>query len=143
MKQSTAEDLTRLREQLREEISEARGTLKDLRHEIREARRLITDARDLAATIAETTVRAAIEDEVTKQVEALGRVTEQQMEKAATKVIAEFDKLRDILLGNERADGEHEKRSIPELLHDPAVLAGVRHRLRGTGRAALDEPKEG
>ncbi|MFM9589715.1 hypothetical protein ACKI1J_15680 [Streptomyces scabiei] len=129
MKNPTVEDLQQAREQLREEISEARGTLKDLRHEIKEARQLVASAQGLAATLAETTVRPAIEAEVTAQVEALGEVTRTQMEKAATRVIAEFDKLRDILLGNERAADEPGKRSIPELLHDPAVLAGVQQRL--------------
>lgn len=129
MKQPSTEDLTQLREQLQGEISEARGTLKDLRHEIRTARELVASAKGLAATLADDTVRAVIEAEVTKQVETLGKVTEQQMEKSAAKVISEFDRLRDILLGNERAADGREQRSIPELLQDPAVLAGVRRRL--------------
>lgn len=134
MKQPTTEDLTQLHQRLREEISEARGTLKDLRHEIKAARELVASTKDLVATLAEDTVMAALEAEVVKQVEQLGTVTTRQMEKASTKVIAEFDKLRDILLGNERAAGDHERLSIPELLQDPAILAGVRRRLSEAGR---------
>ncbi|MCC9712056.1 hypothetical protein E4N62_46745 [Streptomyces sp. MNU76] len=134
MNQPSTEDLARLREQLQGEISEARGTLKDLRHEIREARQLIASAKALAATLAADTVRTVIDTEVTKQVEALGEVTKQEMEKSSTKVIAEFDKLLDILLGNEHVADGREERSIPELLQDPAVLAGVQRRLGGTGR---------
>jgi F0F1-type ATP synthase membrane subunit b/b' len=134
MKQPSTEDLTRLREQLREEISEARGTLKDLRHEIKAARELVASAKDLATTLADDTVRAAIEAEVTKQIETLGKVTKEQMDKSCAKVISEFDKFRDLLLGHERAADGREQRSIPDLLQDPAVLAGVQRRLREAGR---------
>lgn len=134
MKQPTTEDLTQLHQRLREEISEARGTLKDLRHEIKAARELVASTKDLAATLAETTVMDALHAEVTKQVEQLGTVTEQTMRKSVEKVTAEFDKIRDILLGNQRATGDQETRSIPELLQDPAVLAGVQRRLGEAGR---------
>lgn len=134
MKQPTTEDLTQLHQRLREEISEARGTLKDLRHEIKAAREFVASTKDLVATLAETTVMDVLHAEVTKQVEQLGTVTEQTMRKSVEKVIAEFDKIRDILLGNERAADDHEKRSIPELLQDPAVLAGVQRRLGEAGR---------
>lgn len=134
MKQPTTEDLTQLHQRLREEISEARGTLKDLRHEIKAARELVASTKDLVATLAQDTVMDALHAEVTKQVEQLGTVTEQTMRKSVEKVTAEFDKLRDILLGNQRATGDQEKRSIPELLQDPAVLAGVQRRLGEAGR---------
>lgn len=134
MKQPTAEDLTQLHQRLREEISEARGTLKDLRHEIKAARELVTSTRDLVATLAQDTVMDALHAEVTKQVEQLGTVTEETMRKSVDKVTAEFDKLRDILLGAQRTTGDQEKRSIPELLQDPAVLAGVQRRLSEAGR---------
>lgn len=130
MNQPTTEDLTAIRDQLREEIREARGTLKDLRHEIKTARELVTAAKDLAATLADDTVRAAIEAEVTKQIETLGKVTKQQMDKSCAKVISEFDKFRDLLLGNERTADGREERSIPELLQDPAILARAQHHAR-------------
>lgn len=119
-------DLQKAREQLREEIREARGTLKDLRHEIREARTLIAAAEGLATTLAAGKVKAAIEASVTEQLATLGKVTEQQMRKSVDKVTAEFDKLRDLLLGNDRVADGREKRSIPELLQDPAILANAR-----------------
>lgn len=134
MKQPKPEDLAQLHQRLREEISEARGTLKDLRHEIKAARELVASTKDLVATLAEETVMDVLQAEVAKQVDALGEVTKKQMEKACTKVIAEFDKLRNILLGNEHAADDHDKRSIPELLQEPAVLAGVRRRLGEAGR---------
>ncbi len=134
MKQSTTEELAQLHQRLREEISEARGTLKDLRHEIKAARELVASTRNLVATLAETTVMDVLHAEVTKQVEQLGTVTEETMRKSVEKVTAEFDKIRDILLGNQRATGDPEKRSIPELLQDPAVLAGVQRRLGEAGR---------
>ncbi|GAQ61911.1 hypothetical protein [Streptomyces scabiei] len=135
MKNPTAEDLQQTREQLSREISEARGTLKDLRHEIKAARELITTAKDLAATLAEDTVRAALDASVTEQLASLGEVTEQQMRKSVEKVIAEFDKLRDLLLGNEQTAKGPEKRTIPELLQDPAILAHAQHAAR-TNREA-------
>jgi paraquat-inducible protein B len=120
------EDLQKTRDQLREEIREARGTLKDLRYEIKTARELADSTRSLTAELAETQVRDILEAEVTKQVTALGNATEQQMSRSTAKVIAEFDKLRDILLGHERVADSREERSIPELLQDPAILARAR-----------------
>ena len=126
MKQPTTQDLAQLRDQLREEISEARGTLKDLRYEIKTARNLAEATRQLAAELAETHVRDVLEAEVTRVVAALGEQTQQQMSKSTAKVIAEFDKLRDLLLGNDRAADGREERSIPELLQDPVILARAR-----------------
>lgn len=134
MKQPSTEDLTAIRDQLREEVREAHGTLKDLRREIREARELVASTQSLATTLAAGHVKAAIEAAVTEQLATLGEAAEGQMRKSAEKVIAEFDKLRDLLLGNERAPDAREQRSIPELLQDPAVLAGVQQRLREAGR---------
>jgi chromosome segregation ATPase len=135
MSQPTTEDLQQTREQLREELREARGTLKDLHHEIKTARELIASAKNLAKALAEDTVRAVIETEVTAQVEALGKVTKQQMDKSCAKVISEFDKFRDLLLGNERAPDAHEQRSIPELLQDPEILARAQHHARSNREA--------
>lgn len=126
MSQPSTEDLQKTRDQLREEIREARGTLKDLRYEIKAARDLAESTRQLAAELAETQVRDLLEAEVTRQLTALGEQTQEQMGKATAKVVAEFDKLRDILLGHDQvADGRREH-SIPELLQDPVVLARAR-----------------
>ena len=127
MCQPATEDLHRLLGQLQEEIREARGTLKDLRYEIRTARTLAETTRRLAAELAETQVRELLEKEVVRQVTALGEQTRQQMGKSTAKVVAEFDRLRDLLLGHDRVADGREKRSIPELLEDPAILARAQH----------------
>lgn len=127
MSQPTNEALHKLRDQLQEDIREARGTLKDLRYEIKTARALVETTRQLTAELAETQVRELLEKEVVRQVTALGEQTSEQMRKSVAKVIAEFDKLRDLLLGQDRVTDGREERSIPELLQDPTVLARARH----------------
>lgn len=136
MKQPTTEDLAAVREQLREEISEARGTLKDLRHEIRTARETIEATRTLAAQLAETHVRPLLEAEVALQIDALGKVNEQAMRNSTNKVIDEFDKIRDLLLGNKHVADGREDHSIPELLQDPAILAHARRHAQRNAREA-------
>ena len=123
MSQPSTEDLQELLGHLRAEISEARGTLKDLRYEIKTARDLTATTRQLVTELAETQVREVLADEVTRQVNALGTETERQMGLAAAKVMAEFDKLRDLLLGREHVAEGREDRSIPEMLEDPVILA--------------------
>jgi len=138
VEQPTTEDLAALREQLREEIRDARGTLKDLHREIRAAREAIEATRSVAAELAETHVRPLLEAEVIRQVDALREETSGQMRKSVANVIAEFDTLRDLLLGNKRpptADRQDE-RSIPELLQDPAILAHAQRRAQHNAREA-------
>ncbi len=127
MSRPTTEDLHKLQGQLQDEIREARGTLKGLRHEIKTARELAESTRRLTAELAETQVRDLLEKEVTRQVTALGEQTSEQMRKSVEKVIAEFDRLRDLLLGHDRVADGREERSIPDLLEDPAILARARH----------------
>ena len=127
MSQPTTEDLHKLHDQLQDEIREARGTLKDLRYEIKTARALAENTRQLTAELAETQIRDLLEKEVVRQVTALGEQTSEQMRKSVAKVIAEFDKLRDLLLGHDRVTDGREERSIPDLLQDPAILARARH----------------
>lgn len=138
MKQPTAEDLTAVAEQLREQISDARGTLKDLRHEIKAGREAIEAIRTAAAQLAQTHVRPLLEAEVTRQVDALGKVNEEAMRKSVAKVTAEFDKLSGLLLGEERVADGRETRSIPELLQDPAILAAAQRKARHTREAGRD-----
>lgn len=134
MKQPTTEDLTAVRQQLREEISEARGTLKDLRHEIRAARELIDSTREFVTRLVQEDVKAVLEAEVTTQVALLGKTTNEAMRKSVEKVNKEFDHLADLLMGRERAAEDREKRSIPELLKDPTILARAQHNAREAGR---------
>lgn len=135
MKNPTAQDLEQTREQLRAGISEARGTLKDLRYEIKTARDLAATTRQLAAELARTQVKDVLEAEVTKQVTLLGKTNSETMRKSVEKVIAEFDKLRDLLLGNERVADGREERSIPDLLQDPEILARARRQARANHEA--------
>lgn len=136
MKQPAAEDLAVVRDQLRQEIREARGTLKDLRHEIKSARDLAETTRGLVAELADTQVRDLLEAEVTRQ---LGEQTQQQMSKSVAKVLAEFDRLRDLLLGNDRVADGREERSIPELLQDPTIL---NHARRAANRNKTEATRE-
>ncbi|WP_405994981.1 hypothetical protein [Streptomyces sp. NBC_00986] len=130
MSQPGTEELRQIRDQLQEEIREARGTLKDLRYEIKTARDLTATTHQLVTELAETQVRDLLAAEVTRQVTALGEETGKQMSKSTAKVIAEFDRLRDLLLGREHVADGREERSIPELLQDPAILARAQHAAR-------------
>lgn len=140
MKQPPTEDPQKTREQLGAEIREGRETLKDLRHEIKTARELMEATRQFVTRLAQEEVKAVVEAEVTKQVTALREETNEVMRKSTAKVIAEFDKLRDLLLGHERVADGREDRSIPELLQDPAILAHAQRAARrnntdtGSGR---------
>ncbi|MCZ4611920.1 hypothetical protein O3S80_50875 [Streptomyces sp. Lzd4kr] len=134
MTELPVEDLQKIRDHLREEIREARGTLKHLRYETKAARDLADTTRRLVAELAETQVQEVLEAEVKKELAELAVQTREHMGKATTKVMAEFDKLRDLLLGTDRADGEP---SIPDLLKDPAILGRARQAARrntGAGR---------
>lgn len=95
----------RIRDELREEIREARGILKDLRREIKDAR-----------TLGPLLVKEQLEAEVWEQVDKLGKVTAKQMELSVAKVIAEFDRLSDLLMGRTRRDRRTGKPSIPDLI---------------------------
>lgn len=139
MTNPSTEDLQQARDQLREEIREARGTLKDLRYEIKAARDLVEATRHLAAELAHTQVRDLLEAEVTRQVTALGEETQQQMSKSTAKVIEEFDKLRDLLLGHDHVADGREQRSIPALLQEPAILARAR---RAASRNTAEADRE-
>lgn len=101
-----ADDLARVRDELRAEIREARETLKDLRAEIRDARTLIPLLTDEAFTA-----------EVKRNVRALERQTRRAMDEATSRVISEFDKLRDVLTGQTNRERRTGKPSIPDLIN--------------------------
>lgn len=109
------EDLSELRDQLRAEIREARETLKDLRREIRDARTLVPLLTDELFTA-----------EVEKQVDALGKVTDQAMRRSVEKVIKSFDDLAATLLGEDRASRRKGKTPLPELFRAKSVLDAAR-----------------
>lgn len=112
MTNPTAQDLVQLREQLREEIREARGTLKDLRREIKTARELVPLLTD-----------ELLEAEVTKRVDALGRITEKAMADSVARVTKTFDDLADLLTGRQRHQRRRGKPSIPDLITRAAAAA--------------------
>jgi Glu-tRNA(Gln) amidotransferase subunit E-like FAD-binding protein len=91
----------------REMIREAHAATKDLRAAVREAK---TELQDLA----KDEVTAQIQREVSRQLEELGERTREAMSTATQKVIAEFDRFGESLLGKQTywqtASG---RRSVP------------------------------
>ena len=78
----------------REMIREAHAATKDLRVAVREAKREMQD-------LAKDEVAANIQREVTRQLEELGERTQEAVSAATQKVIAEFDRFGESLLGKE------------------------------------------
>jgi len=78
----------------REMIREAHAATKDLRAAVREAKRELQD-------LAKDEVGAQIQGEVARQLEELGDRTREAMSAATQKVIAEFDRFGETLLGKE------------------------------------------
>jgi chromosome segregation ATPase len=78
----------------REMIREAHAATKDLRAAVREAKRELQD-------LAKDEVSARIQGEVFRQLEELGERTQEAVSAATQKVIAEFDRFGESLLGKE------------------------------------------
>jgi hypothetical protein len=78
----------------RELIRDAHGAAKDLRAAIREAKE------DVQALTKEQ-VAATVEAEVTRQLDELGKRTQEAINAATEKVLAEFDRFGESLLGKE------------------------------------------
>jgi chromosome segregation ATPase len=78
----------------REMIREAHATTKDLRTAVREAKRELQD-------LTKDEVSARIRQEVSSQLEELGERTREAVTTATQKVIAEFDRFGETLLGKE------------------------------------------
>ena len=78
----------------REMIREAHAATKDLRAAVREAKREMQD-------LAKDEVGARIQGEVSRQLEELGERTREAVSTATQKVIAEFDRFGEALLGKE------------------------------------------
>jgi DNA topoisomerase VI subunit B len=78
----------------REMIREAHAATKDLRAAVREAKREMQD-------LAKDEVGARLQDEVSRQLEELGERTQEAVSTATQKVIAEFDRFGEALLGKE------------------------------------------
>ena len=78
----------------REMIREAHAATKDLRAAVREARQEMR-------TLARDEIAAQIQSEVSRQLEELGERTGEAITAATQKVIAEFDRFGESLLGKE------------------------------------------
>jgi hypothetical protein len=78
----------------REMIREAHAATKDLRAAVREAKREVQD-------LAKDEVAVHIQREVSRQLEELGERTREAVSVATQKVIAEFDRFGESLLGKE------------------------------------------
>src|SRR5262245_40137432 len=78
----------------REMVREAHAATKDLRAAVREARREMQ-------ALAKDEVAAHVQDEVSRQLEELGERTREAITAATQKVIAEFDRFGESLLGKE------------------------------------------
>ncbi|MEU9349047.1 hypothetical protein AB0D74_48405 [Streptomyces sp. NPDC048278] len=118
MNQPSIEDLTRIRDELREEIREAHGALKDLRREVK-------DARELVPLLVDELFMA----EVKKQVDQLGTATKEAMDAATKRVFDKFDELGQYVMGEDRASRRKGKVPLPDLFKARAVLDAA-HRER-------------
>jgi hypothetical protein len=78
----------------REMIREAHAATKDLRAAVRDAKREVHD-------LAKDEVAAQVQREVSRQLEELGERTSTTIRAATQKVIAEFDRFGEALLGKE------------------------------------------
>jgi hypothetical protein len=78
----------------RDMIREAHAATKDLRAAVREAKRELQD-------LAQDEVSARIQGEVSRQLEELGERTREAVSTATQKVITEFDRFGESLLGKE------------------------------------------
>ena len=78
----------------REMVREAHAATKDLRAAVREAKREMQD-------LAKDEVGAQIQDEVSRQLDELGERAREAVNTATQKVIAEFDRFGETLLGKE------------------------------------------
>ncbi len=105
----------------REMIREAHAATKDLRAAVREARQ---EVRALAVGEA----AALIQAEVSRQLEELGEQTGEAVAAATQKVIAEFDRFGEALLGKEtywqKASGRRSATRPDTDVIPPGILAG-------------------
>jgi hypothetical protein len=105
----------------REMIREAHAATKDLRAAVREARQEIR-------TLARDEVTAQIQSEVSRQLEELGERTGEAITAATQKVIAEFDRFGESLLGKEtywqKASGRRSAARPDTDVVPPGVLPG-------------------
>lgn len=98
-------DLEQTRDELREELREARGVLKDLRRETKTARELVPLLTD-----------EAFEAEVARQIGKLDATMKEAMKIATDKIFKSFDDLHAVLMGQDRISRRKGRTPIPEAL---------------------------
>ncbi len=105
----------------REMVREAHAATKDLRAAVREARQELR-------TLARDEVAAQIQHEVSRQLEELGERTSEAISAATQKVIAEFDRFGEALLGKEtywqKASGRRAAARPDTDVVPPGILPG-------------------
>jgi len=105
----------------REMIREAHAATKDLRAAVREAKQELR-------TLAKDEVAARIDGEVSRQLEELGERTHDAVTAATQKVIAEFDRFGESLLGKEtywqKASGRRAVARPDTDVMPPGILPG-------------------
>lgn len=88
-----------------EAVERAQEAARELRSTIaaaEDARKALEAVETRVAVLTEESVRKRIEIEVKAQIDRLGELTEDQMRKTSAKIISEFDRLKNILMGNEK-----------------------------------------
>lgn len=119
----TVEDAIQAAELIDDRIGKAADTTQKAQEATRALREALADTqqatRALAAlearieALTEESVQTRIEKVVSEQLEELGKQTEASMRRTSTKVMSEFDKLRDTLLGLD--DGN---KTIPQMIEE-------------------------
>lgn len=107
------EDRTSKANSERRKLQEATRELRETIAAAQDARRALEAVEARVAAITEESVREHIEVAVKEQIDKLGALTEDQMRKTSAKIISEFDKLKNALLGLD--DG---KKSIPQMVDE-------------------------
>lgn len=92
---------------------EATRALREALADTQQALRALTALEARVEGLTEESVQARIEKAVSEQLEVLGKETELSMRKTSEKIVSEFDKLRDALLGMD--DG---KKTIPQMIEE-------------------------
>jgi hypothetical protein len=102
-------------------VAAATRELRETIAEAHEREKSLKALEDRVGALVSTAVGALIENEVTVQVDALGRQTEDAMRKSVAKVGTEFGKLERVFLGEE-ADGRPSLRDLAEQIEKAASL---------------------
>lgn len=99
-------------ESLREATREAHEAIKDLRFLIQQSQGVIVDIHNAAQVGVDERITPILKSEIAK----LGDATKSAMREAVEKVGEEFQRLEDILLGQDKQSKRQGKSTIPELI---------------------------